>query len=309
MSSQRRRRQPRIVTPLGAPIIAAELNLDFPLDELEVRTMVREALEEDHAFRDVTTAATVLSDRRARATVVARQHGVLAGVPFALEAFRMLDPTVTIRVDVDDGSRVHPGLALFYISGHARGMLSAERVALNYMMRLSGIASLTRRYVDAVEGTGVSILDTRKTTPGWRSLEKYAVRAGGGKNHRMDLFSAVLIKDNHLVAVDGDIDLAVRRTRELAPPGTRVEVECDNIQQVEDAVAAGADIILLDNMPVPLLKECVKLVAGRAILEASGGITLTTVRAVAETGVNWISVGALTHSAPALDLGLDFTSV
>jgi nicotinate-nucleotide pyrophosphorylase (carboxylating) len=309
MSPHRRRRQPRIVTPLGAPIIDAELNLDFPLDELEVRAAVREALEEDYAFRDVTTAATVLSDRRARATVMARQEGVLAGIPFALEAFRMLDPSVTIRVDVDDGSRVQPGLALFYISGHARGMLSAERVALNYMMRLSGIASLTRKFVDAVAGTGVSILDTRKTTPGWRRLEKYAVRAGGGMNHRMDLFSAVLIKDNHLVAVDGDIALAVRRTRELAPPGTRVEVECDSLEQVEDSVAAGADIILLDNMPVPLLKECVKLVSGRAILEASGGINLTTVRAVAETGVNWISVGALTHSAPALDLGLDFTSV
>jgi nicotinate-nucleotide pyrophosphorylase (carboxylating) len=309
VSTQRRKRQPRIVTPLGAPIIDAELQLDFPLDELEVRTWVREALEEDYAFRDVTTAATVLSDRRARATVIARQDGVLAGVPFALEAFRLLDPTVTIRVDVDDGSRVHTGLALFYISGHARGMLSAERVALNFMMRLSGIASLTRRFVDAVAGTGVAILDTRKTTPGWRRLEKYAVRAGGGKNHRMDLFSAVLIKDNHLVAVDGDIALAVRRTRDLAPPGTRVEVECDNIEQVEDAVAAGADIVLLDNMSVPVLKECVRLVSGRAILEASGGVSLATVRAIADTGVDWISVGALTHSAPALDLGLDFTSV
>jgi len=309
VSPHGKRRQPRIVTPLGAPIIDAELQLDFPLDELEVRMMVRDALEEDYAFRDVTTAATVLSDRRARATIVARQEGVLAGVPFALEAFRILDPSVTIRVDVDDGTRVHPGLALFYISGHARGMLSAERVALNFMQRLSGIASLTRRFVDAVVGTGVSILDTRKTTPGWRRLEKYAVRAGGGMNHRMDLFSAVLIKDNHLVAVDGDIALAVRRTRDLAPPGTRVEVECDRPEQVDAAVAAGADIILLDNMAIPMLQECVRRVAGRATLEASGGISLATVRGIAETGVDWISVGALTHSAPALDLGLDFTSV
>jgi len=309
VSPHGKRRQPRIVTPLGAPIIDAELQLDFPLDELEVRMMVREALEEDYAFRDVTTAATVLSNRRARATIVARQEGVLAGVPFALEAFRILDPSVTIRVDVDDGTRVHPGLALFYISGHARGMLSAERVALNFMQRLSGIASLTRRFVDAVAGTGVSILDTRKTTPGWRRLEKYAVRAGGGMNHRMDLFSAVLIKDNHLVAVDGDIALAVRRTRDLAPPGTRVEVECDRPEQVDAAVAAGADIILLDNMAIPMLQECVRRVAGRATLEASGGISLATVRGIAETGVDWISVGALTHSAPALDLGLDFTSV
>lgn len=309
MSPHRKGRQPRIVTPLGAPIIDAELQLDFPLDELEVRGMVRDALDEDYAFRDVTTAATVLSDRRARATIVARQEGVLAGVPFALEAFRILDPSVTIRVDVDDGTRVHPGLALFYISGHARGMLSAERVALNFMQRLSGIASLTRRFVDAVAGTGVSILDTRKTTPGWRRLEKYAVRAGGGVNHRMDLFSAVLIKDNHLVAVDGDIALAVRRTRDLAPPGTRVEVECDRPEQVDAALSAGADIILLDNMAIPMLEECVRRVAGRATLEASGGISLATVRAIAETGVDWISVGALTHSAPALDLGLDFTSV
>ncbi len=309
MSPHRGKRRPRIVTPLGAPIIDAELKLDFPMDELEVRMMVREALDEDFAFKDITTAATVLSDRRARATIVARQDGVLAGVPFALEAFRVLDPTVTIRVDVDDGSRVEPGLALFYISGHARGMLSAERVALNFMQRLSGIASLTRKFVDAVEGTGVSILDTRKTTPGWRHLEKYAVRAGGGKNHRMDLFSAVLIKDNHLVAVDGDIGLAIRRTRDLAAPGTRVEVECDRLEQVEAAVAAGADIILLDNMPIPMLKECVRMVDGRAVLEASGGISLASVRGIAETGVDWISIGALTHSAPALDLGLDFTSV
>ncbi len=309
MSPARRKRQPRIVTPLGAPIIDAELQLDFPLDELEVRAMVHEALAEDHAFRDVTTAATVVSDRRARASLVARQDGVLAGVPFALEAFRLLDPTVTIRVGVDDGSRVQRNLSLFYISGHARGMLSAERVALNFMQRLSGIASLTRCYVDAVAGTDAKILDTRKTTPGWRSLEKYAVRAGGGVNHRMDLASGVLIKDNHLAAVEGDVELAVRRARDLAPPGTKVEVECDRIEQVDHALTAGADIIMLDNMTVEMMRDCVKRVRGRAILEASGGVTLRTVRAIAETGVNWISVGALTHSAPALDLALDFTSV
>lgn len=308
MSPAKRKRQPRIVTPLGAPIIDAELQLDFPLDELEVRAMVHEALAEDHAFRDITTAATVVSDRRARASLVARQDGVLAGVPFALEAFRLLDPTVTIRVDVDDGSRVQRDLPLFYISGHARGMLSAERVALNFMQRLSGIASLTRCYVDAVAGTDAEILDTRKTTPGWRSLEKYAVRAGGGMNHRMDLASGVLIKDNHLAAVEGDVELAVRRARDLAPPGTKVEVECDRIEQVDHALTAGADIIMLDNMTVEMMRDCVKRVRGRAILEASGGVTLRTVRAIAETGVNWISVGALTHSAPALDLALDFTS-
>ena len=309
MNPKQPRRKPRIVTPLAAPIIDPELQLDFPLDEHEIRAYVREALDEDQAFKDVTTIATVLSDRRARATLVARQDGVIAGVPFALEAFRTLDPTVTIRVDVDDGARVRADTSVFYISGHARGMLSAERVALNFMQRLSGIATLTRRFVDAVAGTGAKILDTRKTTPGWRALEKYAVRAGGGVNHRMDLASAVLIKDNHLAAVEGDIALAVRRAREVARPGARVEVECDRLEQVDAALAAGADIILLDNMAPDALRECVKRVGGKANLEASGGVSLSTVRAIAETGVNWISVGALTHSAPALDLALDFTTV
>ena len=306
MKPQKPVRKPRVVTPLDAPIVDGELHLDFPLDEHEVRRLVREALDEDKAFNDVTTIATVVSDRRARASLVARQDGVVAGVPFALEAFRLLDPNITIRADVDDGARVQANLPIFYISGHARGMLSAERVALNYMQRLSGVASLTRRFVDLVAGTRARILDTRKTTPGWRALEKYAVRAGGGHNHRMDLASAVLIKDNHLAAVDGDVELAIRRARELAPPGARVEVECDKVEQVDRAVAAGADIILLDNMSREMLRDCVRRVDGRAILEASGGVSLTTVRAIAETGVDWISVGSLTHSAPALDLALDF---
>jgi nicotinate-nucleotide pyrophosphorylase (carboxylating) len=302
-------RRPRIVTPLASQIIDAELRPDFPLSGLEIRRMVRDALDEDRAFKDVTTIATVLSDRRARASLVARQDGVVAGVCFALEAFRLLDPTVTIRIDADDGTRVERDHSVFFISGHARGMLSAERVALNFMQRLSGIASLTRRFVDAVAGTGASILDTRKTTPGWRALEKYAVRAGGGVNHRADLASAVLIKDNHLAAVDGDIAIAVRRAREVAPTGAKVEVECDRVEQVERAVAAGADIVMLDNMTTDMMRDCVRRVGGKAILEASGGVTLTTVRPIAETGVDWISVGALTHSAPALDLALDFTTV
>ncbi len=195
---------------------------------------------------------------------------------------------------------------MLLITGHARALLSAERVALNYLQRLSGIATITARYVEAVRGTNAKILDTRKTTPGWRSLEKYAVRAGGGTNHRMDLSTGVLIKDNHLAALDGDVARAVSRAREQAPRGIKIEVECDRIDQVERAVEAGADIILLDNMAPPVLAECVRLVAGRAILEASGGVNLSTVRAIAETGVDWISVGALTHSAPSLDLGLDF---
>jgi nicotinate-nucleotide pyrophosphorylase (carboxylating) len=268
--------------------------------------LVKGALDEDDAFNDLTTIATVVSDRHARGRLVARADGVLCGVPLAVEAFRQLDDKVTIRIDHEDGARLKAGDSVLYLSGHARALLAAERVALNFMQRLSGIASITARYVDAVRGTRAKILDTRKTTPGWRLLEKYAVRAGGGTNHRLTLSSAVLIKDNHLAAVDGDVAVAVRRARDLAPKGTKVEVECDRIEQVRAAVEADADIIMLDNMPPALMAECVALVDGRAITEASGGVNLDTVRAIAETGVDWISVGALTHSAPSLDLALDF---
>lgn len=297
---------PRRVTPLEMPAVAARDGLRFPLTRDQLVTRVREALEEDGAFNDITTIATVRSDRRARAALVARQGGTIAGIPFALETFRMLDPKVSMRVDTEDGQRAMRGETVVFITGHARAMLSAERVALNFLMRLSGIATLTSRYVDAVRGTGVRILDTRKTTPGWRSLEKYAVRAGGGSNHRMDLSSSVLIKDNHLAAVDGHVEVAIKRARDLAPPAARVEIECVTADQVAAAAAAGADIILLDNMPLELLRECVKVTARRAALEASGGVTLDNVRAIAGTGVDMISVGALTHSAPALNLALDF---
>ncbi len=296
---------PRRVTPLEMPAAARD-GLRFPLTREQLVTRVRDALEEDGAFNDITTIATVRTDRRARASLVARQDGTVAGIPFALETFRMLDPKVSMRVDTEDGERAMRGETVVYISGHARAMLSAERVALNFMMRLSGIATLTSRYVDAVRGTGVRILDTRKTTPGWRSLEKYAVRAGGGTNHRMDLASSVLIKDNHLAAVDGQVEIAIKRARELAPPGARIEIECITVDQVASAAAAGANIILLDNMPLELMRECVKVTARRAALEASGGVTLDNVRAIAGTGVDMISVGALTHSAAALNLALDF---
>jgi nicotinate-nucleotide pyrophosphorylase (carboxylating) len=279
--------------------------LRFPLTREQLVTRVREALEEDGAFNDVTTIATVRSDRRARAALVARQGGTIAGMPFALETFRMLDAKISMRVDKEDGKRAMKGDTVLYISGHARALLSAERVALNFLMRLSGIATLTSRFVDAVRGTGVRILDTRKTTPGWRSLEKYAVRAGGGTNHRMDLASSVLIKDNHLAAVDGNVEIAIRRAREVSP-AARIEIECITADQVAAAAAAGANIILLDNMPLDLMRECVKVTARRCELEASGGVTLDNVRTIAETGVNMISVGALTHSAAALNLALDF---
>ncbi len=295
-----------VVTPRSIRGVGHEEGLLFPLSSEETRVLVRAALDEDGAFNDVTTIATVRSDRRTHATLVARQKGVIAGAALAIEAFRQMDESVTVRVDAEDGGRVGEATPVFFLTGKARALLSAERVALNFMQRLSGIASLTRLYVDAIAGTRAKILDTRKTTPGWRRLEKYAVRAGGGKNHRMNLASSVLIKDNHLAAVDGDVALAITRARELAPPSSRVEVECDRLEQVERAVAAGADIIMLDNMTLDEMRACVKAVNRKATVEASGGVTRDRVRAIAETGVDWISVGALTHSAPALDLALDF---
>jgi nicotinate-nucleotide pyrophosphorylase (carboxylating) len=291
---------------LSAHGIYWEEGLHFPLTKKETHALVAVALKEDDVKHDITTAATVLSDRRARCRMVARTEGVIAGLPLAVEAFEQLDKTVTIRLDREDGSRVRANTPIMFLSGHARGILSAERVALNFVQLLSGVASLTAQFVKAVRGTGAHILDTRKTIPGMRRLQKYAVRAGGGLNHRLDLSASVLIKDNHLAAVEGDIAIAVERARAVGPAGIRVEVECDNLDQVRAAIDAGADVILLDNMRLKDMRDAVKLVDGRAVLEASGGVTLETVRAIAETGVNWISVGALTHSPRALDVGLDF---
>ena len=301
-----RRPTPRTITPLSVAALSGENMLMFPLDQGHLERIVSAALTEDGAHNDLTTIATILSDRRARAMVVAKEAGVIAGVPLALEAFRQLDSKVSIRVDLEDGTPVTAGSPVMFVTGHARALLSAERVALNFMQRLSGVASTTARYVEAVKGTKTRILDTRKTTPGWRQLEKYAVRAGGGMNHRQDLSAAVLIKDNHLSALDGDVGLAVKRARDLVPDGIKVEIECDTLEQVRAAVEAKADIILLDNMSPTQMREAVDLIAGQAIVEASGGVTLATVRAIAESGVDWISVGALTHSAKAMDLGLDF---
>lgn len=303
--SHERRSTPRMVTPLEVPSLDGAGVLRFPLKQQALDALVRSALDEDGAFNDLTTIATVVSDRRARGTLVSRDAGVICGVPTALNAFRALDPKVSIRVDVEDGTRVERGTSILFVTGHARALLSAERVALNFLQRLSGVASLTAKYVDAVRGTGAKILDTRKTTPGWRQLEKYAVRAGGGLNHRLDLSSAVLIKDNHLAAVEGDVALAVRRVRELAP-SVQIEVECETVDQVRRALDARVDIVMLDNMPVDMMRRCVELVDGAAKVEASGGVNLSNVRAIAQTGVDWISVGSLTHSAPALNLALDF---
>lgn len=295
------------LTPLSIPALDRPGGaLGFPLAPDELASLARMALDEDGAFNDVTTIATVVTDRRARAAIMARREGIICGVPLALESMRLMDPKAIMRVSVEDGGRAEAGAPVMFIRGHARGMLSAERVALNFMQHLSGIATLTAQFVAAVRGTGAKILDTRKTLPGWRALEKYAVRCGGGQNHRMDLASSVLIKDNHLAAVDGDVGLAISRARRVAPPGARVEIECESIDQVEAAIEHRADIVLLDNMSLEQLAECVRLVDKRAIVEASGRVRLENVRAIAETGVDWISAGSLTHSPPALDLALDF---
>jgi nicotinate-nucleotide pyrophosphorylase (carboxylating) len=299
-------KRPRRIAALAERGFTPTRGLRFPYARLLTATMVREALEEDAAASDITSIATVVSDRRSRCAIVARETGVIAGIPLAREAFRQRDPHASVRAAVHDGQKVNARTPVMFVTATARGLLSAERVALNYMQRLSGIASLTRQYVDAVKGTGAKILDTRKTTPGWRRLEKYAVRAGGGMNHRLDLTSAVLIKDNHLAALDGDIELAVQRARKIAPAGTSIEVECDTLDQVRAALVAEADVIMLDNMSNAMMHEAVGLVNGRAVTEASGGVTLDRVRSIAETGVDWISVGALTHSAKAMDLALDF---
>ena len=297
--------QPAIAAPLmAAPLMAAALH--FPLSDAELAARVRQALQEDEAFHDVSTLATVPETHQVRGAIVARRDGVVAGVPLAVEAFRQLDEAVTIHVQTNDGAAVRAGQVVMQISGQARGMLSAERTALNFLQHLSGIATLTRSFVDAIAGTSARILDTRKTTPGWRVLEKYAVRAGGGTNHRMDLRSGVLIKDNHLAAVGGDIAMAVACARALGAGGTAIQVECDTLEQVDAAVIAGADWVLLDNMSLAQLRDAVQRCRGVVITEASGGVSLHTVRSIAETGVDRISVGALTHSAPALDLGLDF---
>ncbi len=304
MTDREAPRPPRRVTPFEVPNFAGPTR--FPLGESAIVMLVRDALDEDAAFGDLTTLATVLPARRTRARLVARAPGVVSGVPLALAAFRLLDERVEIRVDLEDGSAVSRDQTVLYLSGHARGLLAAERTALNFMQHLSGIATLTSQFVEAVRGTKAAIVDTRKTLPGWRRLEKYAVRCGGGMNLRMDLASAVLIKDNHLAAVDGDIALAIRRVRDYAPEGTPVQIEVETAQQARVAIESGAESVLLDNMSNELMRECVEMAHGRCLTEASGGVRLDTVREIAMTGVDRISIGALTHSAPALNLALDF---
>jgi nicotinate-nucleotide pyrophosphorylase (carboxylating) len=274
---------------------------DFDLDDFVKRTLA----EDLGAGGDVTSAATIAADARFTAEMNARQPIVLAGIEIAEAFFKALDGGIQIEVLAKDGDAVEAGSTLMRLAGNARAMLSAERSALNTLQHLSGIATLTRRYVDAIAGTGATLIDTRKTIPGLRTLEKYAVRMGGGQNHRMRLDDGVLIKDNH-VAVCGGAAEAVRRAK-AANTELQVQVEVDRIDQIEPALAAGADRLLLDNMPPPVLSEAVALVAGRVPLEASGGVTLETIRTLAETGVDYISVGRITQSAPAVDIGLDYS--
>lgn len=297
-------REPRIER-LAARGFHAGSGLDYPLDHEASAQLVRAALEEDRADEDLTTLSTIVSDRHSRSALVARRGGVVCGTLLAIEAFRQRDPAVTVRQDVRDGDVVQRGTVVLFLNGKARAQLEAERVALNFMQHLSGIATMTAQFVAAVRGTRARILDTRKTIPGWRRLDKYAVRCGGGLSHREHLAQAILIKDNHLAAVGGDVATAVERARAFAP-GVAIEVECESRAQVAAAVRAGADIVMLDNMGLHDMREAVELVAGRAVVEASGGVNLQTVRGIAETGVDWISVGSLTHSPPALDLALDF---
>jgi len=278
-----------------------------PLPPQLVREVVAAALAEDRAAEDVTTEALDARRLPAEARIVARQAGVLAGLALAAEAFRQLDPECTLRPLRHDGERVRPGEVVAIVRGSADAILRGERVALNFLQRLSGIATLTARFVDEVAGTGGVILDTRKTTPGLRDLEKYAVRCGGGRNHRRDLAEMAMVKDNHrALAAKLGLTLAelVRRIR-ARNPGIPVEVEVDDLSELADALAAEPDWILLDNMTPDDLRLAVAAVSGRAKLEASGGVTLATVRAIAETGVEAVSVGSLTHSAPALDLSLE----
>jgi nicotinate-nucleotide pyrophosphorylase (carboxylating) len=276
-----------------------------PLPDLLIEPVVRAGLAEDLGRAgDLTSLACIGAEATFEAIFASRQGGVVAGLACARLAIHALDPDARFELAAADGARVEPGQALARVSANARALLSAERVALNLLGRLSGVATLTRAYVDAVAGAGAAIADTRKTTPGLRALEKYAVRCGGGVNHRFGLDDAILIKDNH-VAACGGVGEAIRRARAAAGHLVKIEAEVDGLGQLEEALAERPDVVMLDNFSLGDLRAAVAMAKGRAVLEASGGVSLTTVRAIAETGVDVISVGALTHSAPVLDIGLD----
>ncbi|MGH7523716.1 MAG: carboxylating nicotinate-nucleotide diphosphorylase [Gemmatimonadales bacterium] len=276
-----------------------------PLDLATIEPLLRRALDEDlGAVGDITSASMIAIDRRVHAVMRARVAGILAGGSAAAHVFRLLDPAASITMMLHDGASLAPGDAILSIDADARAVLAAERTALNCVSHLSGIATQTRRMVDLVAGTRARVCCTRKTNPGLRLLEKYAVRCGGGENHRSGLYDAMLVKDNH-IAIAGGIRIAAEKALAARGPGIRVEVEVDRLAQLEEILDLPLDAILLDNMPVDQLRRCVDLVAGRYVTEASGGITAANIRAIAECGVDVISIGWLTHSAPALDIALD----
>lgn len=273
----------------------------------EIERIVRTALEEDIGLGDVTTDVTVAAETTARAELVAKEDFTLAGIDVAAEVFKTLDPEVAFEKLLEDGQKVRRGEVIAWLKGRASVLLQGERVALNLLQRMSGIASLTSRYAEAVAGTDAVIVDTRKTVPGLRALDKYSVRMGGGRNHRIGLFDGVLIKENH-AAVAGGIGAAIERARKRLPHTLKIEIETRDLDEVQQALDAGVDIIMLDNMTLKEMRRGVELIAGRALVEASGGVNLETVRDIAETGVNIISVGALTHSVKAADISLLFDS-
>jgi nicotinate-nucleotide pyrophosphorylase (carboxylating) len=273
---------------------------------IEMDELLRLALLEDIGSGDATTLSVIPADLEGGAVVFGREPFVLSGSKPFRRIFELLDPQIRVECLFPDGEQIDPNVAVFRINGRVRTILTGERTALNFAQRLCGVATLTRKMADAVAGTGCRLLDTRKTTPLWRSFEKEAVRHGGGKNHRFGLADGILIKDNH-VAVAGGIKEAVRLAREGALHTFRIEVEVEDIDQLEEAIGAGADVVLLDNFTLDMLKDAVALCKGRVILEASGGVRLETVRAIAQTGVDFVSCGALTHSAGAIDLTMEFS--
>ncbi|MFH1537454.1 MAG: carboxylating nicotinate-nucleotide diphosphorylase [bacterium] len=280
---------------------------DHQAAEAALERIVRAALEEDIGAGDITTRAVIEGDPEARGRIVFREAGVLAGTEAMMKVFQIVDVDIEVKLLSKDGDECPSDTVIAEVVGPAAGMLSAERTALNFLQHLSGVATFTRRFVEAVAGTGAEILDTRKTMPGMRLLEKQAVAAGGGRNHRMGLYDEILIKDNHIAlagGAHGGVGEAVRRAREKAA-GKRIEVEVATLEEVGAAVRAGADIIMLDNMGLELLKKAIEVIGGKAKVEVSGGVTLGNVREIAELGVDYISVGALTHSAPALDIAME----
>jgi nicotinate-nucleotide pyrophosphorylase (carboxylating) len=273
-----------------------------------VRRVVRQALEEDGAFQDVTTLTTVPPEQYGRGVFLAKEGGVLAGLPLVSAAFEAVDTSIEVHASLVDGAHLEPGMTIAHVEGPLAPILSAERIALNFLQRLSGVATATKRLTEAVTGLPVRIVDTRKTTPGLRALERYAVQVGGGQNHRFNLADGVLIKDNHIAAGRArglTLGQVVAAARTGAPHTMRIEVEVTSFEEAIEAVEARAEVILLDNMTPAEMKRCVGMIAGRALTEASGGITAENARAIAESGVDIISSGALTHSAPALDISLD----